>query len=218
MKQELSRIIAQHHEGGITSKDCMTCSSGCCSHGGFAILENVEAIYEVYQAGDLKREGFEFKKGLSLKQFIFEYFDVWCRPVHGKNRINELMFFHMKSIDDHGRLISMPGNLPSDMYWKIRRVFFENNPWLNKGCVFLSHPVPNWPEDDKNSKRHCILHEKKSTSGMQAKPIDCSFYTCVTPFSPKTPTDKTTADWLQALNEAYQNSKTRFLKIYNKKS
>ena len=39
------------HSDAVTAQDCEASSSPCCSHGGFAILENVLAIYDLYQGG-----------------------------------------------------------------------------------------------------------------------------------------------------------------------
>ena len=209
MKDQLFEIIEHHHKDSVTEKDCISCSSGCCSEGGFAILENVISIFKLYKEGNLKRDGFEFKGGLSLKGFIFEYFDVWERPTDKSGSEEHiLMFFHMKSIDGNGHTISIPG----DSYWNIRSDLFQRNSWLNKGCVFLSHSVPNWPEDDKKP-RSCILHNGDVNILDGAKPIDCIFYTCSTPYNAKTPTSEETDNWFYSIAKAFPNSKQRFKKI-----
>jgi hypothetical protein len=212
MIEKVLEIIANHHEDGVSESDCEFCSSGCCSQGGFAILENVLEIYKLYVIGQLKRKGMKFKENLILIDFIFEYFDIWERPVSLKDEEDTLMFFHMKSIDEKGRTISIPG----ESYWDNRSDLFRLNPWLNKGCVFLSHFVPHWFEDD-GKIRYCILHGRGGDKLTGAKPIDCIFYTCIEPYKAKTPSSEKTDAWFFALSKAFPNSKERFEEIYNQK-
>ncbi len=202
--------IDRHHEGGVTERDCIVCASGCCSQGGFAILENVLAIYESYRRNELERMGYRFPPGLSLPQFIFLHFDVCGREVGPEGDRRPLLTFHMKSIDERGRPITIPSQ---GDYWTVRRELFQANPWLNRGCVFLSRPVPNWPRDDGVKERRCILHRPDSMEAVGPKPVDCLYYTCVRPFEAKTPTDAETAAWFHALAVAFPGSRERFERI-----
>lgn len=206
---ELKQLVEAHHHGGVTEADCRDCSSGCCSHGGFAILENVLAIFELYRRGRLKRKGHRFPRGMSLEDFIFTYFDVWERPVGPEEDGATLMFFHMKSLDERGRPIHIPG----DSFWQNRIDLFDGNPWLNHGCVFLSEPVPPWPEDDGRSRRHCILHQPDSNHRIGAKPIDCTFFTCTEPYQSKAPEKDVTAAWFHELAMQFPESAERFAAI-----
>ena len=104
----------------------------------------------------------------------------------------------------------MPG---SGWYWEIRSELFDQNPWLNWGCVFLSHTCPNWPADDGLAKRHCILHTPDCRDAVGPKPIDCVFYTCTKPYEPKTPTKEQTEEWLSALSDAFPESVERFREL-----
>ena len=209
--QTLLDILEKHQRDCVTESDCLSCSSGCCSRGGFAIIENVFAIYELYEKGKLKRKGMNFPKGLSLYAFIVKYFDVLERHVGPEEDEEPLVFFHMKSIDEKGRPISIPG----DEYWKTRDGLFNRNRWLNHGCVFLSHPVLDWPHDDHLSDRHCILHQEDSLTNIGSKPIDCLFYTCRKPFEPKLPAKEETEKWFYAIAKAFPNSKEKAESIVN---
>jgi len=74
--KRIKRILKNWHTGAVTAQDCTACSSSCCSHGGFAVLENVLAIYKLYQRGELQREGYEFSPDLSFRDFVKTHFDV----------------------------------------------------------------------------------------------------------------------------------------------
>jgi len=210
MNNKLMKIVKEHHKGGVTSSDCIACSSPCCGSGGFAILENVLAIYEVYTRGELIREDYEFPKNLSLIEFVENYFDVIARDVNDTgNEDDYLVFFHMRSLDENKRPISVP---PDD-FWETRADLFNQNPWLSKGCVFLSHSVDNYNEDDANTNRHCILHGKKSSDGFPVKPIDCSHFTCTKKGYYK-PRYKVEQDvWYNKINTSYPGSVKRFKQI-----
>ena len=204
---DVATRIAAHHDGGITEEDCIACSSPCCSQGGFAILENVILIYEKYKASTLRRADFEFKPDLSFQDFVFEYFDVYVEQIGRLWWKRDLMCFHMRSLSDEGTPISIPS---TGYYWEIRATFFERNPSLNKGCVFLSKKAPNWPEDDGDSSRYCILHTPEAGKRITEKPIDCIFFTCDIPKNPRLPSLKTSEEWFRALDRAYPGSIERF--------
>jgi hypothetical protein len=205
----ICQILSDFHKDEVSSDNCIKCSSGCCSRGGFAILENVLLIYDLYKNNMLKRKSFKFEKGLNIKDFIYNYFDVFSRNVGTEENKLILMFFHMKSIDEKGRPISIPG----DDYWRNRSDLFNYNPWLNHGCVFLSHSVPDWPNDDEYSKRYCILHRPDSGTHLGPKPIDCVFHICTEKYDLKEPKKEETDAWFYALANSYPNSKERFEKI-----
>jgi hypothetical protein len=201
------RFLKQYHAGGVTEADCRACSSPCCSLGGFAILENVTQIYDVYRRGGLSRADYEYEPGLNFADFIFKYFDVYKKKVPVNDGELTLMLFHMRSLSQEGHLISIPAG---GDYWEIRTELFQQNPWLNRGCVFLSHKVGNWPENDGDASRHCILHTPNSGTHVTAKPIDCVFYTCNKPIEGRVPTQEQSSEWFRLLALHYPNSLERF--------
>jgi len=206
--KRIHRILKKWHSDAVTAQDCEACSSPCCSHGGFAILENVLAIYDLYQRGELKREDYEFPPGMSFLDFIKTHFDVSWYPTGRWFRKKEIVCFFMKSLSSDGHLITIPwvGN----SFHETRATLFEENPWLNKGCVFLSKKVDEWPSDDKDASRRCILHHPVSSNYVTHKPIDCVFYVCVKPHEPKVPTRRLSSRWLRALAISFPNSVKRF--------
>ncbi len=200
-------FLKRYHAGGVTEQDCRACSSACCSHGGFAILENVLQIYERYRAGALRRRDHQFPANLSFREFVFQHFEVYQQAVQLGDREAVVLLFHMRSLSSDGHLIQIPA---VGEYWQTRVKLFEANPWLNRGCVFLSHGVGNWPEDDGDSSRHCILHSPLSGSHVTEKPLDCVFYTCDRPIAARAPTAELSAEWFSILAESFPNSVERF--------
>jgi hypothetical protein len=207
LSDRVKRILADHHQDGITAEDCLACSSACCSYGGFAILENVLQIYDRYTAGLLERMDYKYEKNLSFRDFVFTYFDVVRRDTGHWFWKRDVLVFYMKSLSDDGHLITVPGG---SYFYGMRLAWFEANPWMNKGCVFLSQKVPNWPEDDGIKERHCILHDPQSDSHLTAKPIDCVFFTCDKPIYARIPDLKISRRWFRALALDYPNSVQRF--------
>ena len=203
--RRIRKLLAAHHAGGVTEQDCLACSASCCSQGGFAILENVLRIFELYQSGQLSREDHEFEAGLSFTDFVYKYFQVYRQDVEDGAR--SILLFHMKNLSSDGHLIGIPA---VDDYWNVRVEMFKANPWLNRGCVFLSKSVLNWPHDDRDASRHCILHSKESGDELTAKPIDCVFYTCDTPINVREPAPEVSDAWFCALAREYPNSVERF--------
>jgi hypothetical protein len=204
----IGRLLELHHAGGVTDADCCACSSPCCSLGGFAILENVVEIYALYRRGGLRRRDYEFAPALSFEEFVFTYFEVYRKRVPlADGREPTLLLFHMRALSSDGHLISIPA---VGDYWETRAALFDQNPWLNHGCVFLSHRVPSWPGDDRDASRHCILHAADSGTAITTKPIDCVFYTCNTPIDPRVPDADRTAAWFRLLAEHYPDSLERF--------
>jgi hypothetical protein len=203
------RFLRSYHADGVKEEDCRACSSPCCSHGGFAILENVVQIYEQYRAGALRRPDFDFHPDLDFKGFVFRYFDVYQKAVQLGDHESVILLFHMRSLSTGGHPIQIPA-VGGSSYWETRVALFEANPWLNRGCVFLSHGVGNWPEDDGDSTRHCLLHSAPSGSHVTAKPIDCVFYTCDRPIAARAPTQEQSTEWFEILAESFPNSVERF--------
>jgi hypothetical protein len=209
-QDEIKKILEDHHRGTVTDEHCSKCCSACCSHSGFAILENVLQIYELYQNGLLNREDYEFEKGLSLNSFINTYFDVYQHSTGRWPRKKDILTFHVRSIDEQGRLITIP---PVGNYYMTRSGLFQENSWLNYGCVFLSKKIKNWPHDDGDCSRYCILHSDLSSTHLTAKPIDCVLYTCQTPIESKTPTADVSKAWHRALAIHYPHSPERLRAI-----
>ena len=207
LPEAVARFLDEYHAGGVTERDCRACSSPCCSLGGFAILENVLQIYELYRCGALSRTDYEFEADLAFGEFVFRYFDVYRKTVSVNGADATLMLFHMRSLTADGQVISIPGG---DHYWDIRKELFELNPWLNRGCVFLSRQVDNWPSDDADVSRHCILHVPGSATTVTAKPIDCVFFTCTRPREARVPSVDESAAWFRLLAEYFPNSRERF--------
>ena len=137
--KRIARILTGWHVEGVTPEDCSVCSSSCCSYGGFAILENVLAIFDVYQRGELKREDYVFPVGLSFRDFVGTHFDViWFNTGQWLWR-RRIAAFYMKSLSSDGHLISIP--YVGKSYYQTRAELFRDNPWLNKGCIFLNKKV-----------------------------------------------------------------------------
>jgi hypothetical protein len=210
---KITRIIQDHHRGGISQADCRACSSACCSHSGFAILENLQLIYQRYQAGLLQRPDFAFEPDLSFKDFTFKHFDVIVKVTGKWFWKKEIVLFYPKCVTAEGQLIAIPGG---DYYCYVRAGLFNENPWLNWGCAFLSHKVPNWPQDDGDTGRYCLLHTPDSPNHLSAKPIDCVFFTCTTPLDIRVPSPKTSARFFRALASAYPHSVERFRRLIEK--
>lgn len=202
----VAETLRRHHEGAAAPGACAGCSSTCCSHGGFAILENVLQIYELYRAGALRRADYQFAGGLGFVDFIFKYFDIvqWRDPAAPETM---LALFHMKSLGPGGNVVAIP---PLGPYPETREQFFEHNPWLNKGCIFLSEATPAWLADDGRAARGCILHDAQSATHLTAKPVDCVFFACEAPLRVKPVGSETQRQWLAALAEAYPGSIERF--------
>lgn len=191
---EALRLLAAYHKGGVSASECAGCSSACCSHGGLAVLENVLLIYDLYREGALKREDYEYPAGLSFRDFVGMYFDLEYHTMGWWLWKRDVLVFHLRSLSPENRVIAIPG---VGHYYETRSELFRENPWMNRGCVFLSKKVPNWPEDDKDGSRRCILHRAESATHLTAKPIDCVFYTCQKPFKAKTPTVKESRRWFR---------------------
>lgn len=201
-------FLEAFHAGGVTEDDCRACSSPCCSLGGFAILENVVLIYELYQRGGLRRTDFDYEAGLAFDEFVFRHFEVYKKTVPVEGRDVALMLFHMRSLSPDGHLITMPA---IGDYWETRVELFRANPWLNRGCVFLSRQVAEtWPHDDREAGRHCILHTPLSATHVTTKPIDCVFYTCNRPVEARMPSQEQSATWFRLLADSFPNSLERF--------
>ncbi len=213
LPKPVAKILSEWHRDSIREEDCKACSSACCSHSGFAILENVTLIYEKYKDGKLVRSDYEFPKNLTFTDFVSKYFDIEGYSFDAWIFKKKLLVFHMRSLAENNEIISLPrmGN-----YWMIRASLFNQNPWLNKGCVFLNKKVPNWPEDDKDSSRMCILHAPDSHELITEKPIDCIFFTCTQMMRLKTPTPQISEQWLRTLAVSFPDSIRRYNLLLDK--
>jgi hypothetical protein len=207
LPETIVRFLDEHHADGVTEQDCRACSSPCCSTGGFAILENVIAIFARYQNGELRRSDHDYAPDLNFADFVFRYFDVYKKSVTANGAEVILMLFHMKSLSSDGNPISIPGG---DDYWTVRKELFELNPWLNRGCIFLSRRVGNWPDDDGDTGRHCILHTSKNKVEITSKPIDCLYFTCDSPRNGRVPSPLKSAQWFELLAINFPDSLPRF--------
>jgi hypothetical protein len=206
----VAEMLDRCHQDGTPPEACARCAAGCCSRGGFAILENVMRIYERYRAGQLQRADYQFAGGLNFREFVEQYFDiqVWTpeSPEDGKG----VVIFHMKNLGPGGSLVSIP---QVGEYWDVRNELFDRNPWLNRGCIFLSEGLPDGGADDGRTGRHCILHEAQSGNCVTAKPIDCVFFTCTEPGVPRSVDEATEEQWLATLAACFPGSIERFKRL-----
>lgn len=203
-------MLEEWHKGAVGPKGCETCSSACCSHPGFAVLENVVLIYERYKKGLLVREDYEFPKGMSWVEFVGTYFVIWGFPTGRWPFKKNITCFFPKTLSSNNHLINIPS---VGGFFRTRSQLFKENTWLNKGCVFLNKKVEEWPHDDKDTSRHCILHDPESDTHMTAKPIDCVFYVCSEAIRAKTPKREFSGEWFRALAVSYPDSLERYKKI-----
>jgi len=205
---KMAELIKANHRDGIEPGECMSCPSSCCIRAGFAILENVLQIYDMYGNGQLVREGYEFPRGLSFTDFVFRHFDVIGLPVKRWLRKRELVRFHPRCISEDGHPIAVPAS--GGYYYGTRAELFGENPWLSRGCVFLSAPIADDEEKRDTPVRHCILHSQQSASRISAKPIDCVFFTCDGQGSYRTPPKQLSDRWYRTLDACFPRSDARF--------
>ena len=201
----ITALLDAHHAGGVGEADCRACSAPCCAQGGFAILENLPLIYERYRRG-LRRRDYSFAAGLTLREFLLTYFDITERAT-GRRGQAEIVLLHMKSLSADGELITVPA---VGEYYEVRGQLFADNPWLNRGCVFLSAKTVS--EDDE-LKRSCLLHDPKSRTQLTAKPIDCVYFTCDAPREARLPSEQESERWFRALAAAYPRSGRRLAEL-----
>lgn len=205
-RQRATSLLRQHHAGGVTEEDCRRCSSPCCRQGGFAILENVLEIYAAYRDGALARPDHTFTPGLGFGAFVAQYFDIWRHETGTEQEPRPLLLFHMKHLAPGGHLISIPG---VEDYWVTRRALFADNPWLNRGCVFLSRDASADPHGDDDTSRRCLLHPPGPASLSGRKPVGCVYYTCEVPRRPRESPASVTDPWLAELAQAFPHSVER---------
>lgn len=176
-----------------SNSPCDMCDSSCCNGPGFAILENVIEIYNLYANNKIQNGGCHFEKGLTLSQFIFKYFDRTI--VNGK-----LLVFFPKMISENDFLISVPP-------WN----FWEARDYLKKrqksyGCIFLSKKQIN----DELKNNFCTLHNVNYENEISAKPIDCVFLVCTGIRNIQKPDQTTSTYWFSLLDYCFPNSIERF--------
>lgn len=176
-----------------TRSPCENCNSICCKGPGFAILENVLAIYNLYQKDLLIRNDFIFEKGLTLSAFIFKYFDRTI--LNGK-----LLVFFPKILSDNKRLLSIP---PWN-FWQARDYIMKREKAY--GCIFLDHIYLK----DNNTPNKCILHDDIVNEFVTQKPIDCLFLHCTDKSDIVIPTDSESALWFSLIDYHFRDSINRF--------
>lgn len=203
LPEPVAETLRRHHEGGVGPEACAGCASPCCSRGGYAIIENVLLIYELYRAGKLERDDYQFVGGLSFKDFVDRYFHVEVRTVGRNGGSRGLALFHMKSLAPGGHVITIPAE---GDHGASRDRLFDQNHWLNKGCVFLSESLSEWRPEDGRLGRGCILHDPAAASQVTAKPIGCVLATCAAPLQGKPLDEEAEQAWLEALAEAFPGS------------
>lgn len=187
---EISEFIEGRENDG--ESPCLACNSSCCNGPGFAILENVTMIYELYMNDKLTRSDYIFEKGLSFCCFVFKYFDITV--------INDkLLVFFPKMISDKDRLITVP---PWN-FWQSRDYIIKRE--KSYGCIFLKKKQL----ENDTSPNYCLLHNG-STNELSEKPIDCLFLQCSEVKKIKNPTGDESRDWFDLLDKHFPNSKERF--------
>ena len=175
LSSKILSVLKEHQQNRADELNCLDCTKSCCSQAGFAILDNVILIYDKYKNGSLEREDYAFKKDLSFKDFVSSYFDTYIYETGKWFWKKELLVFHVKSLALNDETISIPASLGS--YWPVRSQLFEENPWLNKGCVFLNKKIKIGEENETAVRRCiCILLTTK-TSLLQNPSI--AFFLCV---------------------------------------
>jgi hypothetical protein len=204
LPQEIRDLLDRYHQDALSGEHCVACSSACCSQGGFALLENVIQIYELYSAGRLKRADYQFKPGLGFADFVFTYFDIRSFVAGGQ----EMLMFHMRNLTPDGRVIGIPQEDGS--YWETRQRLFNENKGMNAGCAFLNQKLPA-DGGDTNTQRQCILHREHALDAITQKPIDCVFFTCAQEMGKyKKPSADESQEWFGLLAKHYPGSVARF--------
>lgn len=190
----IAALIAGNRKGRFRQSSCLRCPSSCCSRGGFAVLGNVFAIYNLYLEGGL-RSIRALGPGLGFRGLVTVLFDVWIRRTGPEGRGGEFAAFHARSVAADGTPIPVP---PEGDYWDARERLFARNPGLNRGCAFLSEMLPEEGIDDGKPRR-CLLHGRLSATHLTAKPIDCVYYNCRNPGPGRLPSLKAKHRWFGAI-------------------
>lgn len=183
-------FLEKRKSGRATS--CDLCNSKCCNGPGFAIIENVIEIYNLYNNNLLHREDYVFESGLNISQFIYKYFDRTV--LNGK-----LMVFFPKMLSEDDRLM----NIPPWNYWNARDYIKKREKSL--GCIFLKHKQIL----SDMSENRCILHSTE-TNKLNQKPIDCLFLFCDNQRNIVKPTDTESSYWFALLDYNFPESEERF--------
>jgi Fe-S-cluster containining protein len=178
------------------SSPCTLCNAACCYGPGFAILENVELIYQAYVADKLIRDDHVFEPGLTLSQFIYKYFD---RVVFK----GDFLVFFPKFFSANGELLSIPPWNYYDAREYVRKRHGSN------GCVFLRKKQ----DENDPSANSCILHDDNFDKEITKKPIDCLFLHCSASGSIAESTVEQGDLWFALLNYMFPNSTGRFKQL-----
>lgn len=190
LPHQIIEFLAEREKN--SNSPCHQCNAACCNGPGFALLENVLQIYNLYTAGGLIREGHSFDSELTLSQFVFKYFDRTI--INGR-----LLVFFPKTLSEGGLNSVPPWN-----YWKSRE--YLNKRSASFGCIFLAKKQT---PGDLSSNR-CILHNEQARGEMTEKPIDCTFLVCNGLRNVKAPTETETSLWFSLLDYHFPNSIERF--------
>jgi hypothetical protein len=186
------KLFLEKRQKGIQSP-CDVCSSTCCNGPGFAIIENVLQIFDLYTKGQLARDDFDFEVGLNLSQFIMKYFDRTTLN-------NRLMAFFPKMISENNRLLSIP---PWN-FWEARDYIVKRE--TSYGCIFLERKRTGI--NDFNNR--CILHNTEINDIVTQKPIDCLFLYCNLPSNIIKPTETESALWFSLVDYYFSGSIQKF--------
>ena len=196
LRKDITDFIKARSQHDSAEDLCESCNAHCCSGPGFALIENVIEIFQLYQAGRLVRDDYEFDKGLSISEFIWRYFD---RAVHN----DSLLTFFPKTFSDDFGIVSVP---PADYYRARARIQQRTG---KRGCVFLSRML----EARGTRKNLCILHTPSVLQRITAKPIDCLFQTCSSSRRIIRPSDEESAQWVSLLDLHFPHSRERFWEL-----
>lgn len=210
LPSELIKLIKQHQHN--SNANCVECSSLCCLHGGFAILENVVAIYGMYRRKHLIRQDYRFRENLSFKGFVGTYFDISLMP----DNYEAPVFFHTRVLSKNNTLITE--NSTHNSKCNADGEPFDIDNITSRGCVFLNRKIPIDNESDETPSTTCTLHSPDNETHITAKPINCVLFTCQRPLVVKQQDARFSYEWIQIINKAYPNSARRFRKLLKNES
>ncbi len=100
LPDKLKQLLKYGQPDTFCTQPCEKCiKDPCCKLPGYATFENTLEIYKVYKENKLKREDdVSFKKGLTFKQFVLQYFIPKMHPVD-----NSFILFHPKVIKNKNK-------------------------------------------------------------------------------------------------------------------
>ena len=163
---EILSLLDLHHNN---AQPCAGCNSNCCFESGFAVEDNVRLIYNIYQAGHLRRQDYTFIPDLSYEDFLSIYFDIIVATP-----ADPLLYFPRHLTRDGLVLRVLPAAGTSN-YWAFRSTILKAPINESCGCVFLDKKLVRGSFPSLN---RCVLHHEDSDLVLGPKPIDCIFLTC----------------------------------------